>query len=164
VREPGLGGFADQSNDLVVGVPEPACRGGVGRVTGFEHLLEPRLTPAAHRAQQLYCLLPRQRVLDVAEVDCADELLRLQVHEQAEQRFALALSPQIPDGIDDRAGSEMDDPLLRSKPAQLILRRQASPETAHVGRDVVELPADDEVLESAHCRDDDLRATAVCER
>ena len=105
----------------------------------------------------------REGVLDVPEVDRRDELLGRQIDEEAEERLALALRPEVPDGVDDGCGREVDHALLGAEPAELPFGREASPEAAEVGGDLLERAADHEVLERAHGRDDDLGPAPVRE-
>ena len=62
-----------------------------------------------------------------------DELLGRHVGEQLPQRLALDLGPQVPDGVDHRAGRQVDDALLGPDPAQLLGISERRPEGAEIG-------------------------------
>lgn len=92
--------LGDERGDLVVAVAEPPGRGGEGGVAGGDDLALVRSRPGPLLVQELERLLGRQRVLDVTEVDAADEVLRRHVAEELPQWLALALRPQVPDRHD----------------------------------------------------------------
>ena len=115
-------------------------------------------------AEDFECLAARECVLDVAEVDARDELLRRHVDEQLPERLALELRVQIPDRIDDRRGREMDDAFLRTEPAQLRVGDEAAPQSSEVCDELVDGRADDVGRERVDGGDADLRAPADRER
>jgi hypothetical protein len=80
------------------------------------------------------------------------------------ERLSLDLRPEIPDGVDDRSGRQVNDALLRSEPPQLAVTRERAPEGAHVREDVVETTADDEGRERLDRRATHLVAAADRER
>jgi hypothetical protein len=55
----------------------------------------------------------------VAEVDERDELFRVELGEVQPQGLAGTAGPQVPQRVDDRARRHVDDPLLRTEPAEL---------------------------------------------
>src|SRR5204863_165379 len=79
-------------------------------------------------------------------------------------RLRFALGPEVPNGVDDGAGGHVQDALLRTEPAKLLVDGQLAKEAAQVGGDVVKTPADDVVLEGVDGRHADLVAAAVGER
>jgi hypothetical protein len=76
------------------------------------------------------------------------------------ERLALDLRPQVPDGIHDRGGSEVDDALLRSEPAQLTVAHDPAPEAAHVGGNRLKRRSLDNGREGARDGDAGLGAAA----
>ena len=83
------------------------------------------------------------------------------IGEQLPQRLALALRPEIPDGVDDRGRGEMDHALLGPQPAQLRVRRRGYARTAHVADDLSERAPDHERLERTDGGDADLVSAPV---
>ena len=106
----------------------------------------------------------RQRVVDVAEVDAGDELLRRQVGEELPERLSLELRVQVPDGVDDRGRREVDDALLRPEPAQLAVGDEPPPEPSEVADELLDGRADDVRHERLDRGDADLGAAADRER
>ena len=144
VREARISRFEHERFDLVIPVAEPARRRRVRRVARGDDFALPLDGPRTRGAQDADGLLRRQGIRDVPEVDAAHELLRRHVGEELPQGLVLALRPQVPDCIHDRARGEVDDALLGPQPAQLRIRGEASPEPAHVPADLLEGAADDE--------------------
>ena len=105
--------------DLVVGEAEPADRRRVGGEAVAAHLCFALGTRVGVALQELNRFLRRDRVGEVAEVDAADDLLRAHVGHELPQRLALGARPQVPHGVDQRGGGEVDRALLRPDPAQL---------------------------------------------
>ena len=122
------------------------------------------LSPRCRCAQQVDGFLRRDRVGDVAEVDGGNDLLGGEVGEQAPDGHAPRLCPEIPDGVHDRRRREVDDALLGSEPAELVLGGEAAPEAGEVAGDALERAAHHERLERTDRGDADLGATAVRER
>ena len=83
-----------------------------------------------------------ERVLQVAEVDQGDELLRRHVGEQPPDRLARHLGREVPGGVDDRADRHVHDALLRAEPPQLAVADHGGAEPAEVGDDLGDVPAD----------------------
>src|SRR5207244_12312469 len=115
-------------------------------------------------AQQLERIVPRERVVDVAEVDARDELLRCHVGEELPERLALELRVEVPDGVDERRRGEVDDALLGAEPAELRVRDQPAPEAAEVRDEVLDRRADDVRRERLDGGDAALRSAAGPER
>ena len=155
--------LGDERLHLLVLVADPAGGRGVGGVAVGDDLRLPLLLARCRRAQEVERLLGREGVLDVAEVDRSDEVFGRQSREELPERHARLFRPEIPDGVDDRAHGEMDDALLRSEPAELVVRHERAPEAAHVSRDPVERATGDERLECAHGGDTDLGSSPVRE-
>ena len=156
--------LADETFDLGVGVAEPAGGRRVGRVSVANDLGDAFIATRAHPAQQLERLVGRQDISDVAKVDGGNELFGFEIDEELPQRLALPLGPEVPDGVDDRGGRQVDHTLLGSEPAELAVGGESAPEPAHVGDDVLERPSDDQVLQRSCRRDDDLGPPPVGER
>ena len=142
---PALGDpFTTEPADLLVGVAEPTGR---RRVRGISGALQLRfaLPPSSARfARAVRPLRRSERVGDVSEIDASHDLLRTHVDEQLPQRLALDLRPEIPHGVDDRRGREVEHALLWADPAKLRIANDSPPERAHVGGDLLEGQADDE--------------------
>ena len=58
-------------------------------------------------------------VVDVAEVDGFDELMRLHLGEELPERFVFGAGVEIPHCVDEGSAGEMDDAFLRAEPAEL---------------------------------------------
>ena len=154
---------AHERRHLRVVVAEPAGRRRVRRVALGDDLQFALGLAARRRAKEVDGLVRREDVVDVAEVDRGDELLRREMGEELPEGQADALRPQVPDGVDDGAGSEVDDALLGAEPAQLVVGDERAPEAAHVRGDPVERAADHQRLERVDGRDADLGAAPVRE-
>ena len=76
-----------------------------------------------------------------------DDLLGRQVGEELPHRLAFALRPQVPHGVDQRAGGHVQDALLGAEPAELFVDGEVAVEAAQVVDDLVEAAADDVMLE-----------------
>src|SRR5439155_2572916 len=76
VRPASGDGLAAEPADLLVGVAEPAGRGGVRGEAVAEHLGLALALRRRAAAQERERVVGRERVGDVAEVDAGDELLR----------------------------------------------------------------------------------------
>lgn len=135
--------LAGQLDELLVGVADPAGRGGVGGVAVALQLSDPGVLPRLRRAQDGECLVRGERVVQVAEVDQADDLLGRHVGEQPPHRLARHLGGEVPGGVDHRADGHVHDALLRTEPAELAVADQGGAQLAEVGADVSHLPADD---------------------
>ena len=128
--------LAAEAADLVVGVAEPAGRRGVGGVAVAPQLA-PRASPrrsvaARSRSQRL---VRRQRVGDVAEVDAARRA-RSGVMSASSFQSGLpaTLRPQVPDGVDDRGGREVDRRPSPARSSAAGCRRRASARTPPMSR------------------------------
>ncbi len=126
-------GFMAQAPQLGVVIAQPAGRGGVaGIALAFQRAYALRLAGFLP-AQQDQRLLLRDAVGHVAEIQGAHERLGREIRDQAPQRLALGLGPQVPGRVDHRRGGQVDRALVRTDPAQLAVRGDVAPETAHVG-------------------------------
>ena len=152
--------FAAEAADLVVVVAEPAGARGVGRVAvALEFGDAPGLAALAF-TEDRQCLVGRQGIGQVAEVDARHELLGGEFAQQAPERQAALLRPQVPHRVDDRGRRQVQHALLGADPSQLRLVRQRSPEAREVRRDRRQRAPNHEGLEGAYRSHADLRAAA----
>ena len=154
----------DQRLDHRVVIAEPSGGRRIRRIAALEHRLDPRVSTAAQILNDLECLLRGKHIVDVPEVDAADELLRREIDEEPPKRFAFGLRPEIPDGVDDRRRREMNHALLGAKPAELAVRGKTTPEPSHVVANPIEALPDDERCEGTDRSNADLVPTACRER
>ncbi len=90
--------------------------------------------PASACLQDRDRLIAGQHIGQVAVVDDIGDLLRRHLRDQLPDRLAGLLGEQVPDGVDDGAGREMDRALLRPDPAQLAVAGEMPPEACREGR------------------------------
>ncbi len=154
----------DQRLDHRVVIAEPPSRSRIRRIAALEHRLDPRVPTAAHVPNPLECLLRGKHIVDVPEVDAADELLGREIGKEPPKRLAFGLRPEIPDGVDDRRRREMNHTLLRAEPSELAVRSKTAPEPSHVGANPIEVLPYDERCEGTDCSNADLVPTARRER
>ena len=114
--------------------------------------------PDSWVSQDRQRLFRRERIAQIAEIDEADELLRRHLGDQAPDRLAFELGPEIPERIDHRGRRQMDDALLRPDPAQLARRDELAPIGAHGAGDVGKPPADHQRRQSLDRRHAELVA------
>src|SRR5262249_18508545 len=119
VRPPLLDAFAAKATDLVLGGAEPACGRPGGRIARATHLSVAVSSRCSVRGEDIECIFRRERGRDVAEVDAPDERFGAHVGEQLPQRLAFGLGPQVPHGVYDGGGGEVEHALLRANPAKL---------------------------------------------
>src|SRR2546427_4067985 len=81
--------LAAQPADLLVGIPEPARRGGVGGVAATLQLLLPPGAGGSVLSQYRQRVLGSEGIGQVPEVDAADQLLRAERREQLPERLSL---------------------------------------------------------------------------
>ncbi|MNI05733.1 hypothetical protein D3C73_586940 [compost metagenome] len=153
--------FAGQSAHFFFAVAEPAGRGGVAGIAFAQHV---RLTLGLARhlsAQQGDGFFRGEHVGDVAEVQATHQLFRRHVGQQFPHGFAFVLGPQVPDGVDDRRGGEVNHAFFRAQPAQLtVADGDVVPESAHVGDDLFQRQTDHHRRQGLHRRHTDFIATA----
>jgi hypothetical protein len=161
VGEPGVDRLPRERRQRRLRVTEPAGGGRVRReALGEHHLLAlrlRRLVPAQERQR----LLRGQCVVDVAEVDARDDLLRREVGEQLPQRLPLQLRVEVPHGIDERRRREMDHALLGPEPPQLRVADEPTPQSPEVSDELADRRADDVRGERLDRRDADFRSTPI---
>ena len=92
----------------------------------------------------------------MTEVDRGNDAFRREIREVAPQWSASAACEQIPDGVDDGRGREMDHAFLRPDPAQLAVTCEVAPEGAGIALELVEVAPHDVI---AKCLD--RRATQL---
>ncbi len=164
VREAGRDGLPRAVRQRFLRVADPAGR---RRVRGEAFREQNRLALGLRRliaAQDCECLCGGECVLDVAEVDACDDLLRRQVDEELPEGLLFQLRVEIPDGVDDRRSREVDDALLRAEPAQLRVGDQAPPQSSEVCHELLDVRSDDVGEEGVDRGDAHLGAAADCER
>ena len=71
--------------------------------------------------KHLNCLLWSDGIGNVPEVNAADKLLGAHLGDDAPDRLAEGLGPQIPESVDNGAQGKVDDTLLGSDPAELAV-------------------------------------------
>ncbi|MNO65056.1 hypothetical protein D3C76_557960 [compost metagenome] len=156
-----LDGFTCQLAHFFFAVTEPAGRSGVARIAFAQHL---RLAPGLARglaAQQGDGFFGGKHIGDIAEVQAAHQLLGRHIGQQFPHGFAFVFGPQVPHGIDDGRGGQVNDPFLRAQPAQLaVTHGNVVPESAHVGDDVLQRQARHHRCQRLHGRHADFVAAA----
>src|SRR5207248_48317 len=105
-----------QAHELVIVIPEPPKRRRVGRIAVLQKTALALQAASLSNTQKLECLLAREGVLDVAEVDELDELFKTQVGEKPPQRLVGQVSLEIPGRVDDRTDRHVNDSLLQTQP------------------------------------------------
>ena len=159
-EKPSAHGLEAEAHELLVVVAQPARRRRIGGISLGEQASLALGASGLGRAQQAERVLAREGVVDVAEVDEVDDLLRGEVGQQLPQRLARPPSPQVPGGVDDRADRHVGDALLRSQPARRAVAHEQTREGAEVIEHLVEREAEHERLERRHRGDLDLVAAA----
>ena len=99
-------------------------------------------------------------VVDVAEVDGFEELCRLHVGEELPERLAFGAGVEVPDGVDEGTGGEVDDAFFGAEPAELGVVGELAGEGAEVVGDGAEGAVDDVAGEIADGLDDEVGAAA----
>ncbi len=160
VIEAGVDRLAAEPAQLVVAVAEPAGRGGVAGIALAFERGDPLGLAGRLLAQQFQRVRLAQAVAEITEVDGAHQLFRRHVGHQAPQGLAFGLGPQVPGGVDHRAGGQVDGALVRADPAQLAVRGHVAPEAAHVLADPVQVEAHHQVAHRLDRRAADLVAAA----
>ncbi|MNE54214.1 hypothetical protein D3C80_1489780 [compost metagenome] len=88
-------------------------------------------------------------------------MLGRHIGQQFPHGFAFVFGPQVPHGIDDGRGGQVNDPFLRAQPAQLaVTHGNVVPESAHVGDDVLQRQARHHRCQRLHGRHADFVAAA----
>ena len=106
-----------EAANLVFAVTEPACGGGVGRITGAFELEKAGIFARLRAAEDGESFIGAECVGDVAEVDDGDDLLGCHIGEQTPDGFAFGLGVEVPDGVEESGAGEMDDAFF-SGPSQ----------------------------------------------
>ena len=145
-------------------IAEPARRGRVGGESFREQQLLALGLRRLVAAQDRQRIVRRQDVVDVAEVDARDELLRRHVREELPERLLLELRVQIPDRVDDGGRGKVDHALLRSQPAQLAVGDESPPQPSEVCDELLDRRPDHVRRERLDRGDADLGAAADRER
>lgn len=130
---------------LLLTVSQPASTGCIRRHSlASLSLLNTVLLATLDLLEHGQRLLGGNSIRDVAEVNAAYELLGGHVRNNAPDRLAQGLGPQIPEAVDDGTQSQVDDTLLGADPAQLAVGDQVAPGLTPVGGELVEVFANDE--------------------
>jgi hypothetical protein len=152
--------FAAEAADLLFAVAEPAGGGGVGRVArGFE-LCKAGCLSWFGVAEEGKGVVGGEGVGDVAEVDGGDDLLGRHVGEELPEWLIFGLGVEVPDGVDEGAGGEMDNAFFGAEPAKLGVAGNLQVEGVEVRGDAVEgtaLHVGGEIFEGA---DDEVSTAA----
>jgi hypothetical protein len=127
-------GLLGQPYQLLVVVTEPAGGRGVCRVSVLQQVRGALGAAGLGVAQDLKGLVTGEGVLEAAEVDQVDQLLRGELGQQPPDRFSGTAPVEVPDGVDDRRSGRVDGPLLRAQPAQLAVAGQPPGEAAEIGQ------------------------------
>ena len=106
-----------EAANLVFAVTEPACGGGVGRITGAFELEKAGIFARLRAAEDGESFIGAECVGDVAEVDDGDDLLGCHIGEQTPDGFAFGLGVEVPDGVEESGAGEIDDAFF-SGPSQ----------------------------------------------
>ncbi len=152
--------FAAEAADLVFAVAEPAGGGGVGGISGGFELGKAVGLAGPGGAKDREGFVGGEGVGDVAEVDAGDDLLGGHVGEQTPEGLAFGLGVEVPDGVDEGGGGEVDDTFFGAEPAELGVAGDFEEEGTEVVGDGRKSAADDlggEVFEGSG---DELGAAA----
>jgi hypothetical protein len=115
---PSLGdGRAAPCADRLLVIADPAGAGHVGRVAVSQELGLPLAAARKPLFEHREGGLRRQRVGDVAKVDGAYDLGRGEVGQVLPEWLSRPSGQEVPHGVHDRGGCQMDHPLLRAEPA-----------------------------------------------
>lgn len=156
--------LAQKSPQLVLAVSEPASTGRVrGHGPALLRLLDTLLLAGLHLPEQSDGLLRRDGIGDVPEVDAADKLLGAHLGDDAPDRLAKGLRPQVPERIDNGSQGKMDHPFLGPDPPQLAVGDQVAPRLAPVGRELVQVLAHHQGSEKGDRGADDFVSAANSE-
>lgn len=137
-REAGIDGAFAVFAHLLVAVVEPADGGVVAGITAGEDALAGG-TAGAGAGQQGQGLLRREHVLEVREIERRRHLRGTQLQQEFPQRQSARFRPQIPAGIGDRSERELDNALVGSEPAKLLLIGHFALQGAEVGHDFLDV-------------------------
>ena len=99
-------------------------------------------------------------VVDVAEVDGVEDLLRLHVAEELPEGFVLGFGVEVPDGVVEGGGGEMDDAFFGAEPAELGVVGEEAVEGTEVVGDRAEGAVDYVAGEVFEGLDDEVGAAA----
>ncbi len=157
-------GFVAETADLFFAVAEPAYRRGVG---GVALLFEEReafgFAYAAGFGEDFEGFLRGDGVVDVAEVYGFEELGRLHVGEELPEGFVFGAGVEVPDGVDEGPGGEVNHSFFGTEPAELSVVGELAGEGAEVVGDGAECAVDDVAGEITDGLDDEVGAAAESE-
>ena len=105
-------------------------------------------------------LFSREGVVDVAELDGGEDLFRIELGEESPKGLFFGARVEIPNRVDQSAGREVNDALLRAKPAELAVVGQLAAEGSHVCGERLKRSAFDETREVLKGQDTQLVSTA----
>ena len=94
-------------------------------------------------------LLRGEHVLEVAQVQQRDELLRREIEQQLPERNAARFRPEIEAGVRDGGQGEVDDAFVRPQPAILRVIGDASLHGAQLRHQLLDIAADAAAAPSA---------------
>lgn len=132
VGKTGVTCLATEASEFVIRITEPAGRGGIAGVAVLPELCDAVGFTGFGIAQDGESFVLGESVSDVTKVDEADDFFRGHIGNELPNRFARAFSPEVPDGVDEGGGCEVDGALVRTYPAQLAVTCEMSPETPHI--------------------------------
>ena len=156
--------LAAEAAQFFIRVTQPTGGGGVSGIAGGAEVRDAFAFGGRPTFQDRQRFIRGERVRDIPKVDTPNQFRGRHVREELPDRFALRLSPKIPDGIDDGGRGQVDRAFLRTDPAQLAVAGDMPPERAHVFREGAQRPPDHQWAKRGHGGDDDLIAAPDRER
>jgi hypothetical protein len=87
----------------------------------FTQAIESFVHAAVAFAENPQCIVGSEGVVNITEVDGADQFFRGHLGQQAPQRLALDLCVEVPDSVNQRTAGQMDYAFFRAEPPKLRL-------------------------------------------
>src|SRR5882724_1315660 len=124
---------------LLIRVSQPTWGRTVGWVSLCQQTGGTLQLAAFIRTQDLERLGDTERILQVAEIDAIDEVLRCHIDNELPYRLTRPARSQIPRGIDDSADCHMHHAFFRAEPTKLRISRQTAREAPKISHQLCDI-------------------------
>jgi len=138
-------GFVAEAGDFLVAEADPACGCSVGGKAVDAEVFEAVMLAGAAFFEEGDGFFAGESVVDVVEVDDAGDALGFHLGEELPEGFLFGASVEVPYGVDEGGGGEVDDAFFRAEPAELRVAGELTAE----GAEVVGDGAEDAALDGA---------------